>query len=227
MTSLLLPTEEPPRSTALALQARRVARRTALPILTGIAAGAISHQGGAAALGHLVQQIGFAEALVVTGVTGIMGAVWGGVREAKAIGKAAIPRFDAFLHVSSEQARASAATTQLLRDADERARQERAEQATRLEEMAEMGERVHADLADGLRRCEADARKAAEAAESARAEVVRLSERFGAGLERAVAIADRAATDAARAAQVCEALAREFQLQSIVPAVVHPVPRTP
>jgi hypothetical protein len=217
-----LPTPPPaPSPTALT-----VAWRYAGPALGGVAAGVVSYHGGASAIGHLVDQIGFAEALVVTSVAGAGALIWATGKTiaswVETSAARAMPRLDAFLKDFGEASRASAATALMLREADDRAREERAQQAERLEELAQMGENDHADLADGLRRCEAHAKEAAHAAEAARKEVMHLSERFGVQMEKASAIADRAATNAARAAQVCEALARELQIEKLIPAAAPP-----
>ena len=222
MTESLVPTPPRSRGAVIMSNVRQAARQAAVaaPVAAGagamVAALAMPH-GWFHGVVEAVQEIGLGNVLVILG-----GGV--AVRWAERSARFLVPE----VRKANERlgAIASTATTNVnfLKEADGRACEERGDQATRLEEMSEIANSDHADMAEGLRRCEDNSRRAAEAAEAARAEVVSLSSRFGAAMDRAVAIADRAATEAARAAHACEDLTHRLQLEGVVPAVPHPPP---
>jgi hypothetical protein len=220
MTNLPVPTPPPSRGAIIASKVRQAVRQAAVaaPVAVGagatVAALALPHGWFHAAV-EAVQAIGLGNVLVLA--AGAVTLRWG--ERAAGFLVPEIRKANERLGAIANMATHSALT---LKEAIAESSEERGEQADRLEEMSHNSDLEHANLAEGLRRCEENSRRAAEAAEAARAEVVNLSSRFGAALDRAVAIADRAATEAARAAMVCEALAREFQREGVVPAAFQP-----
>jgi hypothetical protein len=215
MTNHPVPTPPLSRGAIIMSKVRQAARQAAVAAPVAVGAGATV---AALALPHgwfhsaveAVQAIGLGNVLVLA--VGAVGMRWG-----ERIGSFLVPQILAANDKLGAIAATGLGNDLFLKRAAAESTEDRAAQAVRLEELAEDANRDHADLAESMRRCEANALAAAHSAEAARVEVVHLAAQMKVGMERAVANADLAATEAARAAYICAALAQELQYEGVVP----------